>query len=80
MSQYTVYAMYPSSLGDPVEASDVDRMNDLLDEEIDAAGIVARVIVTEDAGRYTLYESGHTFIAGLDDAVDAAWQRFNAGA
>ncbi len=76
--QYTVYSLYPSELGDPVEQADCDRMNRLLQEEVRRAHLDtrARVIVTEEAGRYTLGIPG--WDSELAAAVDAAWQRFLA--
>lgn len=55
--QYTVYAIYPSDVcgGDYTE-QDIETVNESIEEAIEATGLSnrARVIVTEDAGRYTL--------------------------
>lgn len=73
--QYTVYAMDVSSLGDPVDQTDIDIMNKFLDEEVRAAGLDERasVIVSENAGRYTFLPD---WDEELNAAVERAWERF----
>lgn len=74
--QYTVYAYYPDALGeDFADGEDLDRLNELLEGELEARKIEhARIIYTEDAGKYTLQIP--PWREDLIEARDAAVEQF----
>lgn len=80
---YTVYAEYPDALGpaSDVTDADIERYNALLAAEVQRAGLdgECKVIVSRDAGRFTLFDSRTWLPDGLREAIAAAWERFCKG-
>lgn len=75
MSGYTVYGVYPSSLGDPVGPDDVGRWQEIMNDELAASPVGARadVVMSDNL-------TGYSFIPAHDEelraVVDRAFERF----